>query len=152
MKRIVVFAFSVLTFSCNSYKEMPNEVYFIRQGSALKYNLPPHRLTNKISSAIDSLNLKDFKIPKLLDSLYVDYEYNKAFMTYDQAISTRRFIINRVYNIKALYAISSESKYSRVSDPKLVKQNYPDFIYQIPCTDLSIKQLAEKRIIELENW
>ncbi|MFB3386669.1 hypothetical protein [Flavobacterium sp. LAR06] len=104
-----------------------------------------------IAGIIDSLNSKDYKISRAFDNLYLDYDYNKAYVTYGKAISTRRFIINRVINLSALKAMESDSKYSIVADSNVIKSKYSNFIFEMPYVEISLRDLARQRISELEN-
>jgi hypothetical protein len=81
----------------------------------------------------------------------MDYDFNIAYITYGKAISTRRFIINRVINLEVLKAIEFESKYSQIADSNFIKKKYSEFIYKMPYIEISLKDLVKQRIRELEN-
>lgn len=151
MKKIILLSTILVCISCKT-KKTQNEVFFINSTNTVeKYDLPNTTEGKIIVGMIDSLNLKDFKIPKAFDNLYMDYDYNKAYVTYGKAISTRRFIINRVNNLQALQAIEVSSKYSEIPDPNFIKKNFLDFVYDMPFINMSIKDLVRDRIKELEN-
>jgi hypothetical protein len=151
MKKIFFFSIVVICISCKT-KKMEDNVFYIKKNNSFeKFDLPNTSQGIAIAGIIDSLNSKDYKIPNAFDNLYLDYDYNKAYVTYGKAISTRRFIINRVINLHALKAIEFDSKYSKVPDSNFIKSNYSNFIFEMPYIEMSLKDLVRQRISELEN-
>lgn len=151
MKKIILLNIILICISCKT-KQTKEEVFFRKGNNSFeKFDLPNTNQANAIAEIIDSLNSKNYKIPKIFDNLYMDYDYNKAYVTYGKAISTRRFIINRVNNLNALKAIEFDSKYSVIPDTNIIKSNYSNFVFEMPYIEKSLRDLAKHRISELEN-
>ncbi|MEL1246287.1 hypothetical protein AAEO56_18580 [Flavobacterium sp. DGU11] len=157
MKEVIYIIVIIFLSSCKgglNNENQKKEPVFVGNGNFNhKYDLPKSIKEKTIVGVIDSLNSQNYKIPNLLNNVYLDYEFNSMYIYYDKATSTRKFIINRVINIQALKAIlaSDNKNLSIKPSQEFIKKQYNDFILQMPYIQYSLKELASKRLEELSE-
>lgn len=119
------------------------------------------RMINKYADSLNFLN-QDKPLPSYLDDYLMDWRLKDSMYpclkTYNETISFRKSIMDRVVNLDALVLIvnSTNKNYDRRYDPEKLKKerkenSHSDSFPEIKYMEMSWRDLGKKRLEEIKK-